>query len=119
MRHLEVQHRRIQERHPAKQLDLGKVRGEHSPADLLTKHMPVELTRRHLSTINMRPVDGRAETAPERGVLRPPPAKRLRCERKESPQDSGPRNQFPPTAPSFPTGNRRSFEICASTHSMR
>ena len=40
VRHLAVQYLWIQERHSKKELDLRKVKGEHNPADLLTKGSP-------------------------------------------------------------------------------
>ena len=42
-----------------------KVLGEKNPADLLTKYMPAELMKRHMTTLNLKVMDGRAETAPE------------------------------------------------------
>ena len=42
-----------------------KVLGEKNPADLLTKYMPADLMKRHLSTINARPTAGRAVSAPQ------------------------------------------------------
>ena len=47
VRHIEVQHLWIQERHSAKDIDLRKVRGDVNPADLLTKGVPQETLRRH------------------------------------------------------------------------
>ena len=38
--------------------------GEKNPADLLTKHMSVELACRHLETLNMKLSEGRATSAP-------------------------------------------------------
>ena len=49
VRHIDVQYLWIQERHAAKDIDLRKVRGEMNPADLLTKGVPQESLKRHVS----------------------------------------------------------------------
>ena len=41
-----------------------KVLGEKSPANLLTKYLAAEVIHQHCDTLNMRWVEGRAETAP-------------------------------------------------------
>jgi hypothetical protein len=41
-----------------------KVLGEKNPADLLTKHLGAEVIAKHVDTLNMIWVEGRAESAP-------------------------------------------------------
>ena len=50
VRHIEVQYLWIQERHSSKDLELGKVKGQQNPGDLLTKGVPQELLNRHAGT---------------------------------------------------------------------
>ena len=41
-----------------------EVLGEKNPADLLTKHFGAEVISRHVDTLNMVWIEGRAESAP-------------------------------------------------------
>ena len=41
-----------------------KVLGEKNPADLITKHLGAEVIGRHVDTLNMIWIEGRAESAP-------------------------------------------------------
>ena len=64
VRHLAVGQLWVQERVRSGDIELYKIPGEAKPADLMTKHVPRELADRHLKTMNIWRVDGRASTAP-------------------------------------------------------
>ena len=53
VRHIDVQYLWIQEKHSAKEIDLGNVKGEDNPADMLTKGVPQEILGRHVRASNI------------------------------------------------------------------
>ena len=64
VRHLRTQGLWVQEVRVSGRIAYHKVLGEKNPADLLTKFMTAELASKHLSTLNMKMTEGRAESAP-------------------------------------------------------
>ena len=64
VRHLRTQGLWVQEVRVSGRIAYRKVLGEKNPADLLTKHLSTEMIDRHITTLNMRHVEGRADTAP-------------------------------------------------------
>ena len=64
VRHLRTQGWWVQEVRASGRIAYRKVLGQKNPADLLTKHLGAGVIHRHCDTLNMRWVDGRAETAP-------------------------------------------------------
>ena len=64
VRHLRTQGLWVQEVRVSGRIIYKKVLGTKNPADLMTKHMPAELTRQRLETLNQTATGGRAETAP-------------------------------------------------------
>ena len=64
VRHLRTQGLWVQEVRVSGRIVYRKVLGAKNPADLMTKHMPAELSGQHVKTLNMRLVEGRAESAP-------------------------------------------------------
>ena len=64
VRHLRTQGLWVQEVRVSGRIAYKKVLGEKNPADLMTKHMGVDLAQRHLETLNMKMIGGRSEAAP-------------------------------------------------------
>ena len=64
VRHLRTQGLWVQEVRVAGRIKYVKVLGAKNPADLLTKAMSAELSKQHLTTLNMSLVGGRSEIAP-------------------------------------------------------
>ena len=64
VRHLRTQGLWVQEARVTGRLQYKKILGSKNPADVLTKHVPRELLDKHLETIGVSIVEGRAETAP-------------------------------------------------------
>ena len=64
VRHLRTQGLWVQEVRVSGRIAYRKVLGEKNPADLLTKHLGAEVIARHVDTLNMIWVEGRAESAP-------------------------------------------------------
>ena len=64
IRHLHVSDLWIQDRLKTGDFKLSKVAGADNPADMLTKHVTKDIMRRHMETMNLRPEDGRASSAP-------------------------------------------------------
>lgn len=64
VRHLRTQGLWVQEARVSGRIAYKKVLGEKNPADLLTKHLSADVTSRHIETLNMTWVGGRAESAP-------------------------------------------------------
>jgi hypothetical protein len=69
VRHLRTQGLWVQEVRVSGRISYKKVLGEKNPADLLTKYMTADLSKRHLDAIAAAFVAGRAESAPEIGSL--------------------------------------------------
>ena len=69
VRHLRTQGLWVQEARVTGRLQYKKILGSKNPADVLTKHWPRELLDKHLETIGVSIVDGRAETAPGLNVF--------------------------------------------------
>ena len=69
VRHLRTQGLWVQEARITGRLQYKKILGTKNPADVLTKHVPRDLLDRHLETIGVSVVDGRAESAPELNVI--------------------------------------------------
>ena len=65
IRHLAVADLWIQDKVRAKDFDLQKVLGADNPADMMTKHINREDMCKHMSKMNLRWEEGRAESAPE------------------------------------------------------
>ena len=65
VRHLRVQALWVQEVRCTGRLGYKKVLGTRNPADILTKHVPVELLDAHLQTLGVESREGRAVSAPE------------------------------------------------------
>ena len=70
LRHIATQFLWIQEKVRNDELDVVKVAGTENPADLLTKHVPAELIRRHTVKLGIVLGSGRAATAPQRSAVR-------------------------------------------------
>ena len=64
VRHLRTQGLWVQEVRVSGRIAYKKVLGEKNPADLLTKHLGAEVIARHVDTLNMNWIEGRAESAP-------------------------------------------------------
>ena len=64
VRHLRTQGLWVQEVRASGRIVYRKVLGEKDPADLLTKHLSVEMINRHVETLTMCWTQGRAESAP-------------------------------------------------------
>ena len=64
VRHLVVGQLWVQERVRTGDLELYKILGTVNPADALTKHLPREMADRHLQTMSVMRVGGRASSAP-------------------------------------------------------
>jgi hypothetical protein len=64
VRHLRTQGLWVQEVRISGRIAYRKVLGEKNPADLLTKHLGAEVIAKHVDTLNMIWVEGRAESAP-------------------------------------------------------
>jgi hypothetical protein len=64
VRHLRTQGPWVQEVRVSGRIAYRKVLGEKNPADLLTKHPGAEVIARHLDTLNVVWIEGRAESAP-------------------------------------------------------
>jgi len=71
LRHLRVQYLWVQERIRRKDLSVHKVNGKQNPADLLTKHLPVNELKLHSKTLGFRMSNTRSTVAPKlnRGEL--------------------------------------------------
>ena len=65
VRHLRTQGLWVQEARTTGRLVYKKVLGTKNPADILTKHVAGDLLDRHLETVGVVPMSGRAESAPE------------------------------------------------------
>ena len=65
LRHIATQFLWIQEKVRNDELVVVKVAGPENPADLLTKHVPAELIRRHTAKLWIVLGSGRAATAPQ------------------------------------------------------
>jgi hypothetical protein len=64
VRHLRTHGLWVQEVRVSGRIAYRKVLGEKNPADLLTKHLGAEVIARHVDTLNMVWIKGRAESAP-------------------------------------------------------
>ena len=64
IRHPRTQGLCVQEVRESGRTAYRKVLGEKRPADLLTKHLGAEVISRHVDTLNMIWIEGRAESAP-------------------------------------------------------
>ena len=64
LRHISVQYLWIQDKVRTGGLAVNKVPGQDNPADLFTKHLCAETMRRHVETLGLDIVGGRARSAP-------------------------------------------------------
>ena len=64
IRHLDVTDLWLQEQVRNKELDVQNISGADNMADLLTKNLARQLMVKHLTSMNIFPESGRAETAP-------------------------------------------------------
>ena len=60
LRHIDAHWLWIQDKVKIKQISIKKINGKSNPADLLTKHLPIEDVRRHMSAIHFELAIGRA-----------------------------------------------------------
>ena len=65
LRHVRVGDLWIQEQQDNGDLKFGKVDGENNPADVGTKHLHAEKSRRHMAFVGQRVADGIAEASPK------------------------------------------------------
>ena len=63
LRHVRVGDLWIQEKQESGDLKFRKVEGEANPADAGTKYLPEEKSRRHMTFVGQRVVEGRAKTS--------------------------------------------------------
>ena len=64
IRHLHTADLWVQDRLRRKDFDLTKVLGTDNPADLLTKHVPRDIMRKHMEFMGLVSEGGRAASAP-------------------------------------------------------
>ena len=64
IRHLHTADLWVQDRLRKKDFSLTKVLGADNPADLITKHVPRDVMRKHMEMIGMKSEAGRAQSAP-------------------------------------------------------
>ena len=69
VRHIRTQSLWLQEAHATKRLGFEKIDGSRNPSDLMTKHLTDTLQQRHLEYMNVSAESGRAESAPQLGIL--------------------------------------------------
>ena len=69
LRHLNVRYLWVQDQVKRELLGLEKVAGAENPADIATKHVSVEIMKRHLDRMGVRTSGGRARSAPVLGSL--------------------------------------------------
>ena len=71
-RHVRTQSLWLQAANAEKRLKFEKVDGARNPSDLMTKHVPEVLMKRHMAYINAIPETGRADSAPAIGTFAEP-----------------------------------------------
>ena len=64
IRHLHVADLWVQDRLRKGDFRLTKVLGTENPADMLTKHVPRDILRKHMERVNIFAEEGRAKSAP-------------------------------------------------------
>ena len=70
LRHINISCLWIQEVQGTKQLELRKVLGTETPADMMTKHVNKELIEKYLKELRLESKEGRPESAPGRPTWR-------------------------------------------------
>ena len=64
LRHLNVRYLWLQDQVKRDAVQVMKVAGADNPADLMTKNLPAHVMHKHMETLHMDAVEGRAESAP-------------------------------------------------------